>query len=51
MNQAIKEFLFKIPKTDLHVHLDGSLRLSSLIEMAKQEKYRFFSYGDCMMIV
>jgi len=25
-----------LPKTDLHVHLDGSLRLSSLIEMAEQ---------------
>ncbi len=25
-----------LPKTDLHVHLDGSLRLPSLIEMAKE---------------
>ncbi len=25
-----------LPKTDLHVHLDGSLRLSSLLEMAKE---------------
>lgn len=30
-----KEFLFEMPKTDLHLHLDGSLRLSSLLEMAK----------------
>ena len=27
-----------LPKTDLHLHLDGSLRLSSLIEMAKERK-------------
>jgi len=26
--------LLELPKTDLHVHLDGSLRLSSLIELA-----------------
>ena len=29
-----QEFLRAIPKTDLHVHLDGSLRLSTLIELA-----------------
>ncbi len=30
-----RQFLEKIPKTDLHLHLDGSLRLSTLIELAK----------------
>jgi len=29
------EFLRRIPKTDLHVHLDGSLRLTTLIELAR----------------
>ena len=29
------EFIKAIPKSDLHLHLDGSLRLPSLIEMAK----------------
>jgi adenosine deaminase len=29
-----ESFIRAVPKTDLHVHLDGSLRLSSLIEMA-----------------
>lgn len=33
-----REFLEKIPKTDLHLHLDGSLRLSTLIELAKEAK-------------
>ena len=33
-----REFLAKIPKTDLHLHLDGSLRLSTLIELAKAAK-------------
>lgn len=30
-------FFQKLPKTDLHVHLDGSLRLESMIEMAKEQ--------------
>ena len=29
-------FIKSIPKTDLHVHLDGSLRLPTLIELAKK---------------
>jgi adenosine deaminase len=27
----------KLPKTDLHVHLDGSLRIESMLEIAEQE--------------
>ena len=30
------EFLRAIPKSELHVHLDGSLRLSTLIELARR---------------
>ena len=29
------ELLLHLPKTDLHVHLDGSLRLPTLIELAR----------------
>ena len=32
------EFIRAIPKTDLHVHLDGSLRLPTLIELARERK-------------
>ncbi len=35
MTKITGDFIQKIPKTDLHLHLDGSLRLPSLIEMAK----------------
>jgi adenosine deaminase len=38
MIQFEEEFIRKIPKTDLHVHLDGSLRLGTLIELAKERK-------------
>lgn len=31
-----REFIEKIPKTDLHLHLDGSIRLSTLIQLAQE---------------
>ena len=44
MNKAVKDFLKEIPKTDLHAHLDGSLRLTTLIDLAKQENVELPSY-------
>jgi adenosine deaminase len=41
-----KEFLHKIPKTDLHIHLDGSLRLSTLIEFAKEQNVELPSFEE-----
>ena len=32
------EVIEKLPKTDLHVHLDGSLRLSTILELAERQK-------------
>ncbi len=40
------EFIREIPKTDLHLHLDGSLRLSTLIELAKKENVKLPSYTE-----
>lgn len=35
---SLPEDLFqKLPKTDLHVHLDGSMRLSTLLELAQEQ--------------
>ena len=31
-----EEFLEELPKTDIHVHLDGSIRISTLIELARE---------------
>jgi adenosine deaminase len=39
-----KEFIQEIPKSDLHVHLDGSLRLPTLIELAKEQSVTLPSY-------
>ena len=33
------EFLEKLPKTDLHCHLDGSLRLDTVIDLAREEGF------------
>ncbi len=32
-----QELFEKLPKTDLHVHLDGSMRLSTLLELAQEQ--------------
>ena len=40
------EFVRQIPKTDIHVHLDGSLRLATLIELAKKKKVKLPSYTE-----
>jgi len=42
--EITKELIAKIPKTDLHLHLDGSIRIDTLIELAKQEKVELPSY-------
>ncbi len=34
------EFLRALPKTDLHCHLDGSLRINTLIELAAEQKVK-----------
>ncbi len=34
--EITRKFIETIPKTDLHLHLDGSLRLQTLIELAKE---------------
>lgn len=44
MTQYPQDFLHHIPKTDLHVHLDGSLRIETLIDIAKEEKISLPSY-------
>jgi len=43
-NENLKQLIKKIPKTDLHVHLDGSIRLKTLIDIAQKEKIELPCY-------
>ncbi|MBI2345506.1 MAG: adenosine deaminase family protein [Deltaproteobacteria bacterium] len=40
------EFIRAIPKSDLHVHLDGSLRIGTLIELARSQKIALPSWSE-----
>ncbi|MEK7859451.1 MAG: adenosine deaminase family protein [Elusimicrobiota bacterium] len=42
-------FIRAIPKSDLHLHLDGSLRLPTLIELSKKAKCKLPSYSEAGM--
>ncbi len=45
-NAISAEFVRRIPKTDIHLHLDGSLRLRTLIELAKRKKVKLPSQTE-----
>ncbi|MCL2064650.1 MAG: adenosine deaminase [Candidatus Cloacimonetes bacterium] len=38
MRELSKDFIQKLPKTDLHVHLDGSMRFDTIFDLAKKQK-------------
>jgi len=40
------ELIEKLPKTDLHVHLDGSLRLKSILDLADKQKVELPAYDE-----
>jgi adenosine deaminase len=39
-------FLREIPKYDIHVHLDGSLRIPTLIELAREYNVELPTYDE-----
>jgi adenosine deaminase len=44
-----REFIEKIPKTDLHLHMDGSLRLATLIELAREHGVKLPAYDEASL--
>lgn len=44
MRNKLAEFAAKIPKSDLHVHLDGSVRVETIIDLSKNLKLSLPSY-------
>lgn len=43
-SQELEQMVRRIPKSDLHLHLDGSVRLETIIEISKREKLDLPSY-------
>lgn len=41
-----EKFIREMPKSDLHLHLDGSLRLSTLIDLAQKDNIDLPSYTE-----
>ncbi len=48
MSELTQELIAKLPKTDLHCHLDGSLRLDTVIDLAKKQRVKLptFDRGE-----
>jgi adenosine deaminase len=48
MSEITLELLARLPKTDLHCHLDGSLRLDTVLDLAKHQKVKLptFDRGE-----
>lgn len=46
MKKYSKKFLEEMPKSDLHLHLDGSLRIPTLIELSKKNNVKLPSYTE-----
>ena len=40
------ELIQRLPKTDLHVHLDGSLRLGTIVELARDRSIELPSFSE-----
>jgi len=43
-NINLQKFLLRIPKADLHIHLDGSIRIETLIDLAQKSNVELPSY-------
>jgi adenosine deaminase len=44
MSKITRDLITNLPKTDLHIHLDGSLRPQTIVELAKQKNVYLPSY-------
>ncbi|MFP4600445.1 MAG: adenosine deaminase [Persicimonas sp.] len=44
--EITREFIDRMPKTDLHVHLDGSLRLETILELAEEQGVKLPNGAD-----
>ena len=40
MYKPTYDLIKRLPKTDLHVHLDGSLRMATILDLAREQKVK-----------
>lgn len=45
-DEEIYQYLFSLPKADLHCHLDGCLRPTTIINLAKQQNVKIPAYEE-----
>ena len=45
-DEVSEAFVRELPKTDLHVHLDGSVRIATLIDLAREYNVKLPSYTE-----
>ncbi|HPG58993.1 MAG TPA: hypothetical protein PKW98_14330, partial [Candidatus Wallbacteria bacterium] len=45
-----REQILKLPKTDLHMHLDGSVRAKTIVELAKEQKVNLVAEAKALGI-
>ena len=41
-----RELVHSLPKTELHCHLDGSLRIKTIIELAEQQGVKLPAHNE-----
>lgn len=44
--EITEELLRKLPKTELHCHLDGSLRVSTILQLAEEQKVKLPAHDE-----
>ena len=49
MNSISLDLIKKLPKVELHCHLDGSLRLNTIIDISKKNKIKLPSYEPTIL--
>ncbi|MCL2178425.1 MAG: adenosine deaminase [Proteobacteria bacterium] len=45
MNEILEPWFLELPKADLHCHLDGSLRIQTLVDLAKEQNIPLASHS------
>ena len=47
MYKPTSDLIKRLPKTDLHVHLDGSMRIPTILELAREQHVKQIGRASC----